>query len=117
MSSIVKRSIDAKTAQKAIEAAAAKARELGLHMCIAVTDESGDLKAFYRMDGAPKLSIQIAEDKAYTAPVTAYRPTSGTISSRTIRRCSTASCIRPGWSCSVAAIRSRRAANSSVQSA
>ena len=31
-------------------------------MCIAVTDESGDLKAFYRMDGAPKLSIQIAED-------------------------------------------------------
>ena len=36
-------------------------------MCIAVTDESGDLKAFYRMDGAPKLSIQIAEDKAYTS--------------------------------------------------
>jgi uncharacterized protein GlcG (DUF336 family) len=67
MSSIVKRSIDAKTAQKAIEAAAAKARELSLHMCIAVTDESGDLKAFYRMDGAPKLSIQIAEDKAYTS--------------------------------------------------
>jgi len=54
MSSIAKRSIDAKTAQMAIDAAAAKARELGLHMCIAMTDESGDLKAFYRMDGAPK---------------------------------------------------------------
>ena len=67
MSSTVKRSIDAKTAQAAIEAAAAKAREMGLLMCIAITDESGDLKAFQRMDGAPKLSIQIAEDKAFTS--------------------------------------------------
>jgi len=67
MSSTVKRSIDAKTAQQAIEAVAAKAREMNLRMCIAVTDEAGDLKAFLRMDGAPKLSIQIAEDKAYTS--------------------------------------------------
>ncbi|MEJ2374167.1 MAG: heme-binding protein [Pseudolabrys sp.] len=67
MSSIVKRSVDAKTAQAAIDAAAAKARELGLAMCIAITDESGDLKAFHRMDGSPKLSIGIAQDKAYTA--------------------------------------------------
>ena len=67
MSSIVKRSIDAKTAQAAIDAAAAKARELGLNMCIAVTDESGHLKGFHRMDGAPMLSIQIAQDKAYTS--------------------------------------------------
>ena len=36
-------------------------------MCIAVSDETGDLKAFRRMDGAPKLSIQISQDKAYTA--------------------------------------------------
>ncbi len=43
MSSIVKRSIDAKTAEAAIAVAAAKARELGLNMFIAVTDESGDL--------------------------------------------------------------------------
>jgi uncharacterized protein GlcG (DUF336 family) len=67
MSSIARRSIDAKTAQAAIEATAAKAREMGLNMCIAVTDESGDLKAFLRMDGAPKLSVQIAQDKAYTS--------------------------------------------------
>jgi uncharacterized protein GlcG (DUF336 family) len=67
MSSIVKRSIDAKTAQAAVEAAAAKAREMGLTMCIAVTDEVGDLKAFHRMDGAPKLSIGISQDKAYTS--------------------------------------------------
>jgi uncharacterized protein GlcG (DUF336 family) len=67
MTTIVKRSIDAKTAEQAIEAAAKKAAELGLRMCIAVTDEAGDLKAFRRMDGAPKLSTEIATNKAYTA--------------------------------------------------
>ncbi len=64
---IVKHSIDAETAEKAVAAAAKKAAELKLKMCIAVSDEAGDLKAFLRMDGAPKLSIQIAEDKAYSA--------------------------------------------------
>jgi uncharacterized protein GlcG (DUF336 family) len=63
----VKHSIDAGTAEKAVEAAAKKAVELKLKMCIAVADEAGDLKAFARMDGAPKLSIQISQDKAYTA--------------------------------------------------
>jgi uncharacterized protein GlcG (DUF336 family) len=64
---IVKKSIDIATAERAIATAAKKATELGLKMCIAISDESGDLKAFGRMDGAPKLSIQIAEDKAFTA--------------------------------------------------
>jgi uncharacterized protein GlcG (DUF336 family) len=64
---IVKHSIDAETAEKAVAAAAKKAAELKLKMCIAVSDEAGDLKAFARMDGAPKLSIGIAQDKAYTA--------------------------------------------------
>ena len=36
-------------------------------MNIAVVDESGVLKAFSRMDGAALLSVQIAQDKAYTA--------------------------------------------------
>jgi len=64
---IVKHSIDAETAEKAVAAAAKKAAELKLRMCIAVSDEAGDLKAFVRMDGAPKLSVGIAQDKAYTA--------------------------------------------------
>ena len=64
---IIKHSIDGETAEKAVAAAAKKAAELNLRMCIAVCDESGDLKAFARMDGAPKLSIQIAQDKAFTA--------------------------------------------------
>ena len=64
---LVKHSIDAETAEKAIAATAKMAVELKLKMCIAVADESGDLMAFRRMDGAPKLSIGIAQDKAFTA--------------------------------------------------
>jgi uncharacterized protein GlcG (DUF336 family) len=63
----VKHSIDAETAEKAVAAAAKKAAELTLKMCIAIADEAGDLKAFLRMDGAPKLSVGISQDKAYTA--------------------------------------------------
>ncbi|HLY00563.1 MAG TPA: heme-binding protein, partial [Roseiarcus sp.] len=48
---IVKHSIDAELAEKAVAAAAKKAVEMKLKMCIAVTDEAGDLKAFLRMDG------------------------------------------------------------------
>ena len=64
---IIKHSINSETTEKAVAAAAKKAAELNLRMCIAVCDESGDLKAFARMDGAPKLSIQLSQDKAYTA--------------------------------------------------
>jgi uncharacterized protein GlcG (DUF336 family) len=76
MSSIAKHTIDAKTAEAAVDAAAAKARELGLAMCITVTDEAGNLKAFRRMDGAPMLSIGISQDKAYTSAAYGF-PTHG----------------------------------------
>ena len=62
-----KASITAATAHKMIEAAARKADELGQPMVIAVVDESGVLKALLRMDRAPLLSVQVAQDKAYTA--------------------------------------------------
>ncbi len=62
-----KQSISAETARRMITAAEDKARELGVPMNIAVVDESGVLKAFSRMDGAALLSVQIAQDKAYTA--------------------------------------------------
>jgi uncharacterized protein GlcG (DUF336 family) len=64
---VQKASITAEGSQRAIAAAEAKAREMGLAMVIAVVDESGVLKGFSRMDGAPLLSVQIAQDKAYTA--------------------------------------------------
>jgi len=62
-----KSSITVEAAQRMIAAAEAKASEMGRPMCIAVCDGDGTLKAFSRMDGAPLLSVQIAQDKAYTA--------------------------------------------------
>src|SRR5215469_8168213 len=67
MTSIVKRSIDDATAINAIDAAKRKAEEIGIRICVCIADESAQLKAFLRMDGAPALSIPIAQDKAHTA--------------------------------------------------
>ncbi|MBC7179612.1 uncharacterized protein GlcG (DUF336 family) [Roseovarius sp. MBR-51] len=47
--------------------ARAKAAEMGVPMCIAITDEGGNLVAFERMDGGKVTSITIAIDKAFTA--------------------------------------------------
>ena len=65
--SFEKKSITSEGAFKAILAAEKKAREIGVPMCISITDESGVLKAFTRMDGAPQLSVDISRDKAYSA--------------------------------------------------
>jgi uncharacterized protein GlcG (DUF336 family) len=62
-----KASINVEAAQRLIAAAEAKAQAMGKPMCIAVVDSDGTLKAFSRMDGAPLLSVQIAQDKAFTA--------------------------------------------------
>ena len=64
---VSKPSISADTARELIDAAERKAREIKVPMVIAIVDESGVLKAFSRMDGAPLLCIDIALDKAYTA--------------------------------------------------
>src|SRR5436853_3249790 len=62
-----KQSVSAELAHRLIEAAERHATQMGHAFAIAIVDESGVLKAFSRMDGAPLLSIQIAQDKAYTA--------------------------------------------------
>ncbi|MGH2498339.1 MAG: GlcG/HbpS family heme-binding protein [Ktedonobacteraceae bacterium] len=62
-----KASITIEAAQRMIAAAEAKAREMGHPMCIAIVDSDGTLKAYSRMDGAPLLSVQLSQDKAYTA--------------------------------------------------
>lgn len=67
MSSFEKRSIAADTALVAVQAAAAKAKQMGHAMSIAVCDEAGVLKAFLRMDGTGDLTLRIAQDKAYSA--------------------------------------------------
>jgi uncharacterized protein GlcG (DUF336 family) len=50
-----------------VEAAAKKARELGVTQVISVIDETGYTKAFGRMDGAPLMCEEIAQSKAFTA--------------------------------------------------
>ena len=62
-----KSSISIELAHRIVAAAEAKAKEMAHPFVIAVCDESGVLKAFSRMDGAALLSVQIAQDKAYTA--------------------------------------------------
>jgi len=57
-----------------IAGAAAKAEEIGVPMCIAVCDESGNLIAFERMDGAKVLSVTLAQNKAMAAAI-ARKPT------------------------------------------
>jgi len=62
-----KASITTEAARQAIAAAEAKAVEIETPMVIAIVDDGGVLKAFSRMDGAALLSVQVAQDKAYTA--------------------------------------------------
>jgi uncharacterized protein GlcG (DUF336 family) len=50
-----------------LAAAEKKATETGVPQVIAVTDESGNLLAFSRMDGGKVSSVKIAIDKAFTA--------------------------------------------------
>ena len=64
---VSRQTITEEAAQKLIAAAAKKAAEINRAMVIAVCDEGGNLKAFSRMDGAPLLSVQIAQDKAWTS--------------------------------------------------
>ncbi|MGG1659117.1 GlcG/HbpS family heme-binding protein [Brevibacillus sp. NRS-1366] len=64
---IEKKTISNELAQQMILAAKAKAEELQVAVDIAVTDTGGHLIAFSRMDSAPLLSIDIAQNKAYTA--------------------------------------------------
>jgi uncharacterized protein GlcG (DUF336 family) len=68
MANVVKKfGISYELARKMVDAAVAKARELDVSENVAIIDDGGNLKAFDRMDGAPILSTEIAQNKAYTA--------------------------------------------------
>jgi uncharacterized protein GlcG (DUF336 family) len=64
---VTKHSISFELAQKMVNAAVAKATELGVSENVAILDDGGNLKAFARMDGAPIPTIEMAQSKAYTA--------------------------------------------------
>jgi uncharacterized protein GlcG (DUF336 family) len=68
MTDVVKKySVSYELAQKMVDAAVAKAKEIGVSENVAILDDGGNLKAFSRMDGAPIPTIEIAQNKAYTA--------------------------------------------------
>jgi uncharacterized protein GlcG (DUF336 family) len=68
MANVVKKhSISSELARKMVDEAVAKARELGVTENVTILDDGGNLKAFSRMDGAPIPTIEIAQNKAYTA--------------------------------------------------
>jgi uncharacterized protein GlcG (DUF336 family) len=68
MANVVKKhSMSYELARKMVDKAVAKAREIGVSENVAILDDGGNLKAFGRMDGAPIPTIEMAQNKAYTA--------------------------------------------------
>jgi uncharacterized protein GlcG (DUF336 family) len=61
------RSLDLDDARIVLAGARKRSEEIGVPMCIAVTDAAGVLIAFERMDGGKVSSVSIAIDKAFTA--------------------------------------------------
>jgi uncharacterized protein GlcG (DUF336 family) len=60
-------SITLKQAKTVVDAAEKKAADIGVAMNIAVVDAGNNLTAFVRQDGGWLGSIEIAQDKAFTA--------------------------------------------------
>jgi len=86
MANVVKKhSISSELAQKMVNAAVAKAREIGVTDNVAILDDGGNLKAFSRMDGAPIPTIEMAQNKAYTALFGISRRSFSTLSRATRR--------------------------------
>jgi len=64
---VEKTSLSSAGAMAAVAAAVEAATAIGVPVTIVVLDESGNVKALVRMDGAPLVSIQTATSKAYAA--------------------------------------------------
>ena len=64
---MARETLSAEAAKKLIAAAEKKAEELKKAMVIAICGDSGNRKAFPRMDNALLISVQIAQDKAWSA--------------------------------------------------
>lgn len=67
ITAIESKSISLALANKVLEASIEKGKELGMPFSIAIVDKTGNLKAFAAMDGAPVLSLEIAQNKAFSA--------------------------------------------------
>ena len=73
---LVTRSVTLAGAQRVVAAAVEEAERIGVAVCIAVVDGAAHLVAFGRMDGAPLLCVQIAQDKAFSVASFGGLPTS-----------------------------------------
>jgi glc operon protein GlcG len=69
-------SLTLEAAQRVVAAALEEAEKLAVDVCIAATDAAGHLLAFARMNRAPILCAQIAQDKAYSVAAFWGLPTS-----------------------------------------
>ena len=74
ITTVESKNISLALSNKLLEAALAKGKELGINFSISIVDRVGNLKAFAAMDGAPVLSLEIAQNKAFSA-ATYNRPT------------------------------------------
>jgi uncharacterized protein GlcG (DUF336 family) len=69
-----KPTLSAGEARSMVEAAVAEAELMSVRATIAVVDDSGIIKEFERMDGAPLVSVQTAMNKAYAAAAIGMPP-------------------------------------------
>ena len=67
---LVRPSLSAAQTRRIVDDAVTQAAALMVSVSVAVVDESGLIKAFTRMDGAPLVSIESAVHKAYAAAAT-----------------------------------------------
>jgi glc operon protein GlcG len=59
--------MSADVSRRLIDAAIGEAAQRSVPVTVVTVDESGVVKALHRMDGAPLVSIQTAQNKAYAA--------------------------------------------------
>jgi len=69
-----KPTLSANEARSMVEAAVAEAELMSVRATVAVVDDSGVIKEFERMDGAPLVSVQTAMNKAYAAAAIGMPP-------------------------------------------
>ena len=67
VSAISSKNISLELSTRLLEAAVEKGKELGMPFSISIVDRVGNLKAFSAMDNAPVLSLDIAQNKAFSA--------------------------------------------------
>jgi glc operon protein GlcG len=70
----VRATVSSALSRRLIDAVLAEATRASVPVTVVVVDESGVLKEFVRMDGAPLVSVQTAINKAYAAAAIGMPP-------------------------------------------